>query len=80
MHGKSRAGSDPAQVGGSPFKPALFTRRQAAEYLGLSVRRLEGDPSIPKINVAPPGKRKPQWRYEPHALHGWIAEQRRRSA
>ncbi len=80
MRDKDRAGSDSAQPGGLPIRPALLNRRQAAAYLGLSVRRLEGDPSIPKINVAPPGSSKPAWRYEPDRLDGWVADQRRRSA
>lgn len=55
---------------------ALLTRKDAAEYLSLSLRRLEGDPSIPKINVAPPGSHRPSWRYEPTALDKWVAERR----
>lgn len=79
MRDKGMAGSSPAQVGGAVLLPALLARLQAAAYLGLSKRRLEGDASIPKVNVAPPGSRKPQWRYEPNALDQWIAEQRRRT-
>ncbi len=55
---------------------ALLSRREAAAYLALSIRRLEGDPTIPKINVASAGARKPSWRYERQALDAWIAEQR----
>jgi hypothetical protein len=57
----------------------LLTRKATSEYLSLSVRRLEGDSSIPKINVAPPGSRRPSWRYEPAALDKWIAEHRQKS-
>lgn len=55
---------------------ALLTRRDAAEYLSLSLRRLEGDSSIPKINVALPGSRRPSWRYEPTELDKWVAQHR----
>jgi hypothetical protein len=55
---------------------ALLTRSEAAEYLALSLRRLEGDQTIPKINVAPPESRRPSWRYEPTALDKWVAQHR----
>jgi hypothetical protein len=55
---------------------ALLTRSEASEYLALSLRRLEGDPTIPKINVARPGSRRPSWRYEPPALNEWVAKHR----
>jgi len=58
---------------------ALLTRAEAAHYLALSIRRLEGVSSIPKVNVAPPESRRPSWRYEPTALDKWVAQHRAES-
>lgn len=39
------------------------SRRNAAKLFGVSVRWLESQTSIPKINLARPGARRATWRY-----------------
>jgi hypothetical protein len=41
----------------------LLTQHQAAVYLGVSSRHLQGRADIPRLDVAPPGSSRPQWRY-----------------
>jgi hypothetical protein len=50
-----------------------LSRAEAATYLGVSVRRLEGDPSIPKFNVAGPRSKRATWRYRKTDLDSWMA-------
>lgn len=40
-----------------------FSRRDAAKFVGVSVRWLESQTAIPKINLARPGARRATWRY-----------------
>ena len=50
-----------------------MSRAETATYLGVSLRRLEGDPSIPKFNIAGPGSKRATWRYRRIDLDEWMA-------
>jgi len=41
----------------------LLTVVEAARFLGLSAGHVQARGDIPRVNVAPPGSRKPAWRY-----------------
>ncbi len=53
-----------------------MTRREAASYLGVSVRFLEANTSIHKSNLAGPASRRPTWRYKRSDLDAWAAERK----
>ena len=65
----------------SPEPPApadgYLSRAAAARYLGVSVRFLEGDTSIPKHDLGSPGARRATWRYHKRDLDEWMAARRR---
>lgn len=42
---------------------ALLTSKQAAAYLAISLRALQGRADIPRVNIAPPGSERAMWRY-----------------
>lgn len=49
--------------------PAEYvSRKEAARLVGVSVRWLESQATIPKINLASPGARRATWRYSRHDL------------
>jgi hypothetical protein len=50
-----------------------LSRAEAAAYLGVSLRRLEGDSSVPKFNVARLGAKRATWRYRRADLDEWMA-------
>jgi hypothetical protein len=56
-----------------------MSRRDAAEFLGVSLRFLEGNTSIPKHNLAGPGAKRPTWRYKQSELEAWLADRKRAS-
>jgi len=59
-----------------PVGDAYLTRQQAAEYLGVSVRWLEAESSIPKHNFARPTSKKPMWRYRRGELDSFWTNRR----
>lgn len=50
-----------------------LTRAQACSYLGMSLRWLESNNSIPKRDVSRPGSKRPTWRYLKKDLDQWMA-------
>ena len=50
-----------------------MSRVEAAGYLDVSVRFLEGNASIPKVNLAGPGSKRATWRYRKSDLDDWMA-------
>jgi len=58
-----------------PLRPAdgYLTRSDAAQYLGVSLRWLEANATIPKHNLGRPGGKKAMWRYRKSDLDRWIA-------
>ena len=64
-------GSGRAQGSASPR--VYLKRQEAASYLGVSLRWLEGNPDIPKIDLARPGSSRPMWRYKTSDLDTWLA-------
>lgn len=64
----------------NPFPPGKMLRlSEAAEYLGVSPRWLEGNPEIPRVNLATAGRR-PMWRYRLRDLDEHTASRRQRNA
>lgn len=51
----------------------LLSRAEAADYLGVSVRYMEGNSSIPKQDLGRTGNRRRTWRYSKADLDAWIA-------
>lgn len=49
-----------------------LSRTEAAGYLGVSLRFMEDNTSIPKINVAGPGSKRATWRYLKSDLDEWM--------
>jgi hypothetical protein len=62
----------------SKLPDGYLTRNEAAAYLGVSIRRLEGDSSVPKFNVAAPGAKRATWRYRRLDLDEWMAARKQR--
>ena len=58
---------------GSKTPDSYLSRAEAAEHLGVSVRFLEGDTTIPKVNVARPGAKRATWRYCKKDLDDWAS-------
>jgi hypothetical protein len=54
-----------------------MSRVEAARYLDVSVRFLEGNASIPKVNVARPGSKRATWRYRKSDLDAWMTARQR---
>lgn len=50
-----------------------LTRPEAAVFLGVSLRWLEANTTIPKHNLAGPRAKKAMWRYSKGDLEMWIA-------
>jgi hypothetical protein len=55
---------------------ALWSRRQLAEYLGVTVRAVQRMP-IPRLTLPGRGK-KPIVRYDPQQVHAWLDARRSR--
>lgn len=58
---------------------ALLDTRAAAQYLGVSPSHFRAHiaPTLPRLNVAAPGARVPNWRYRAETLDAWIAARER---
>ena len=52
---------------------ALITRKEAADYLRVSVRWLEGCPDIPRVDLARPSAKRATIRYRKSDLDAYIA-------
>ena len=59
----------------SPVRPAgaLFTAKEAALWLGISLRQIADRADIPRLDIAPAGATRPQWRYRPADLEAFAA-------
>jgi hypothetical protein len=60
------------QTQAAPLPQGYLTRQEAARYLGVSLRWLEGNMSLPKVDIAQPGARRPTWRYRVADLDAWM--------
>jgi hypothetical protein len=56
----------------APLRQGYLTRHEAASYLGVSLRWLEGNTSLPKVDIAQPGAKRPTWRYRIADLDAWM--------
>lgn len=69
--------SSPNNAGGNAdgsASPRVYLKRQeAASYLSVSLRWLEGNQDIPKIDLARPGSTRSMWRYKRSDLDAWLA-------
>lgn len=78
--GRERNSHQPAKPPATPTTPALakaddalLNKQEAAEYLKVSIRWLETNPDIPKVNLARPGSRRAIIRYRKSDLDSYIA-------
>ena len=60
----------------NPSRVGLLSKRDAAAYLGVSVRWLESNPAVPRVNLAQPGRSRAMWRYRVGELDEFAASRR----
>lgn len=68
---------DPGEFPDNPPPGSLKTPREAAAYLGVSIRWLQGNPTIPFVDLALPGRRRRMIRYRVEDLDDYASSRRR---